>query len=133
MTFIRPNMQAGESPFCLSTRTTNAQNGQMTDHSASWMTGTSFVGRGWVQGSIYTDESRNVIGPSGLSSGVVGTTRPYWGSVVGYNNSSHAVSDDALCGYGSSIEWTPYATYFGGIYPIVDASRSRFVTVRTDL
>lgn len=133
MTFIRPTVQGAESPFCLSKLVANGVNGQATSHTASWMSGTSFNGQGWIQGSIYTDESRDVIGPAGLSSGVVGTTRPYWGSVVGYYNSSRAISDDALCGYGSSIQWTPYATYYLNTYPIVDASRTRFVTVRTDL
>jgi hypothetical protein len=101
-----PNLSVvpSTSPFCLSTRSANALLGQFNQHTESWVSGTAFQGKGWIQGSIYTDESAVVIGPAGLASST-GDTRYYWGICNSYNNVNRSFCDDAWVGYCSSVEW----------------------------
>lgn len=128
MTYIKPTLSLSDGPFNQSTRTSNQLNGQMTEHSASWVkSDRTFSFKGLIFGSIYTDYGNNVIGPVGLSTASPGTTRTYYGAIA--TTASRACSDDVFIGVGSDISWEAKATQLLAD-PTVDHTRSRINVVR---
>lgn len=128
MTYIKPTLALSDGPFSQSTRTSTVLNGQMTEHSASWVRADrTFDHNALIFGSIYTDYSNLVIGPIGLVSGEIGSDRTYFGAIA--TTAAKACSDDVFLGVGSDITWEAKDTQFSAD-PTVDHTRSRINVVR---
>lgn len=130
MTYVKPTLVLTDGPFNQSTRTSSTLNGQMTEHTASWVRADrTFDHKALIFGSIYTDYATLVIGPIGLVNGELGTTRAYYGSIA--TTAARACSDDVFLGFGSDITWEAKDTQLSAD-PTVDHTRARINAVRIE-
>jgi hypothetical protein len=128
MTYVKPTLVLTDGPFNQSTRTSSTLNGQMTEHTASWVRADrTFDHKALIFGSIYTDYENIVLGPVGLVSADIGTSRTYYGTVI--TTAARACSDDVFIGWGDDLTWQTKATQLAS-NPTVDHDRTRINAVR---